>query len=759
MDSEDTFRLRLHIKNLDFKVSEDELHHFLSTNFGPIDELTLPKSLSRHSQNRGFGFATFKDYKVGLTALANGFYLRNRVPKFQLEKNSRTTTQNNISSLFDKNVQDSYQMVSVDIGSWVGVKGNGQHQFSTRCTLQSIDPIKLLFGVSPISINLLVCPKPNQKCMIQIPVKNLTSYYGKKLGKIMDKRIDEDYSYMYLSVDLACPLFRSPERSNIDPLLSILMEITALKEKEIRTIDWTGGDLAFNRCEVFRLMIKNEDLLRFEFAVNQKLTTKQTTSSINYARIEQVFIIYTDARARKEFFKYLTKHSFIVYYYLEVFFSHGIFHPEEFDQIPKLIDEFKSYIERGKEKLVVDTLYDLYLLRRIKWNPTKANHKRPIYLFMSMARKNMNKRRRDNIIDNPDSDFINIHAVTVTPTSLFVEFPVVEQGNRVLRQYRDKSDRFLRVNFAEEDGDKLGSIFDGYLRDIINHRVLKILKEGLTIAGRKYNFLAFSSSQLRNHSVWMFCDGNDLTSEKIRSWMGDFSQIKVTAKYAARMGQCFTTTYQTIDIPETSVKKIPEIERIDWKTNKKYIFSDGIGKISPALLIKAMMSYRAYRSKSDELPSACQIRFGGCKGMIAVDNTLVGEQLHIRDSMEKFPVASSRSFEIVKTSRVPRIAYMNRQLISILSFQRVDDDVFLKYQKSHTTVLNKISNDLESARSALIQGIGGGSNIVGVVLDLFAEKIVISNKFDVLNEPFISAVLEISRLNALKDVKERARFP
>jgi RNA dependent RNA polymerase len=62
-------------------------------------------------------------------------------------------------------------------------------------------------------------------------------------------------------------------------------------------------------------------------------------------------------------------------------------------------------------------------------------------------------------VEDEDEDesggFGNIGRVTVTPTRLLF-FPMeVETLNRVLRKYGDRSDRFLRINFAGENGSKI----------------------------------------------------------------------------------------------------------------------------------------------------------------------------------------------------------------------------------------------------------------------------------------------------------------
>lgn len=59
---------------------------------------------------------------------------------------------------------------------------------------------------------------------------------------------------------------------------------------------------------------------------------------------------------------------------------------------------------------------------------------------------------------------------------------------------------------------------------------------GVTLLGRQFDFLAYSSSQLKEQSVWMVCtQRSGSTPDSMRKWMGDFMQtIHVPAKCAAR---------------------------------------------------------------------------------------------------------------------------------------------------------------------------------------------------------------------------------
>lgn len=64
--------------------------------------------------------------------------------------------------------------------------------------------------------------------------------------------------------------------------------------------------------------------------------------------------------------------------------------------------------------------------------------------------------------------------------------------------------------------------------------------------------------------------------------MGDFSRIKNVAKYAARLGLCFSSTPLSLSISPDAVSLIPDIQ------NESYVFSDGVGKIARYILEEVM---------------------------------------------------------------------------------------------------------------------------------------------------------------------------
>lgn len=83
---------------------------------------------------------------------------------------------------------------------------------------------------------------------------------------------------------------------------------------------------------------------------------------------------------------------------------------------------------------------------------------------------------------------------------------------------------------------------------VFNYRMEDILKNGIEVAGRRFELLAFSTSQLKEQSVWAIAPLPALSADDVRRWMGDFENIRCVAKYAARMGQCFSSTLDTVDV-------------------------------------------------------------------------------------------------------------------------------------------------------------------------------------------------------------------
>jgi len=102
-----------------------------------------------------------------------------------------------------------------------------------------------------------------------------------------------------------------------------------------------------------------------------------------------------------------------------------------------------------------------------------------------------------------EGSLCDVFHVMITPTTMFLEGPFPERSNRVIRMYESRhQESFLRVSFMDEA--RLQYRFDREIdgADFIKARVGPFLLRGLTIARRKFEFLAYSQSALKEHAVW-----------------------------------------------------------------------------------------------------------------------------------------------------------------------------------------------------------------------------------------------------------------
>lgn len=201
----------------------------------------------------------------------------------------------------------------------------------------------------------------------------------------------------------------------------------------------------------------------------------------------------------------------------------------------------------------------------------------------------------------PTGYFLCAH-VTFTPTRLLLEGPYATQSNRVIRQYAGYENSFIRVDFRDED--RLQYRWDREVDGsaFLEKRVGDILRGGFELGGRAFEFLAYSSSALREHAVWFISpfrikdahgrDGELINADKIRESVGDFKGTKLLqhpSKYAARLAQAFTATDPSVKININHMEEIDDITSqtmvdIDGELKEvKYTFTDGVGTISESL--------------------------------------------------------------------------------------------------------------------------------------------------------------------------------
>ncbi|RGB35100.1 RNA dependent RNA polymerase-domain-containing protein [Rhizophagus diaphanus] len=331
---------------------------------------------------------------------------------------------------------------------------------------------------------------------------------------------------------------------------------------------------------------------------------------------------------------------------------------------------------------------------------------------------------------------VMVRKVIVTPTTSYILTPTMETSNRVIRHFHDMKDHFLHVQFVDEALSKVSCSPGGNLA--LHHRVNYILCHGITIGGRKYEFLAFSDSQLRDHSCWFFSSTDDLTADEVRTRMGIFSTNKSVAKYVAQMDQCFSSTCNIEEPPIVNIKEIPDI------VINGFTFSDGVGNISFSLAKKI-----AHKLKLKTIPSAFQFRMAGYKGVLCQSTNVKDNEVQVRPSQHKFE-SHHNELEIIRGSTFIS-AYLNHQSITFLSALGIPDKVFIELKDSQVRELDKMLENEHTALDILQRNVD--EYRISISLAELVKAGFLRNKDrDLMN------LISLFRTKMLRDIKKKAKI-
>ncbi|OTF80411.1 hypothetical protein BLA29_001336 [Euroglyphus maynei] len=300
-------------------------------------------------------------------------------------------------------------------------------------------------------------------------------------------------------------------------------------------------------------------------------------------------------------------------------------------------------------------------------------------------------------------------------------------------------DYALRLTLSEDNNRMLNGAFTN--TEFVKECIMPRLLAGIRIADRHYEFLGSSSSQMRDCGIVFYaCDDKNQTAESIRNLVGNLSIFKrKVAKYIARFGLIFSQAIAYYHFDQSEM-----IYRCGDLTNGSFIFSDGGGIISNNLAKKIVPLLDTH---PDYFPSAFQIRYGGCKGMLVrYDSNDDKDMIMFRESMIKYQ-ADDDALGILKFS-APRSVYLNRPLIQILHEQQVPAQVFYTIITESTESLSK-SLMFESNAYELMQ--------------LYHQRNLSYSKlhkadFSFLNEPFLRRILNHLLFYRLDELKRKARI-
>ena len=365
----------------------------------------------------------------------------------------------------------------------------------------------------------------------------------------------------------------------------------------------------------------------------------------------------------------------------------------------------------------------------------------------------------------PKDGSFHCYHVYVSPTSMKLEGPLPERSNRVMRAYADNIDSFIRVSFVEENDLRYQHDREINGPAFVNDWVSPILRGGITVAGRSFNFLAYSQSALKSHTVWFVSDFVDTTGDKITAAtiierLGKFhgldydkQLIYCPARYGARISQAFTTTDSSISVPAEEILVVEDI------TKGQYCFTDGVGTISKSLARKIWKALQKRGSRSTRraitYPRAFQIRLVGAKGMLSVDYKLKGDVVQLRESMIKFEAPHSTDVEIAQSFVRPSKYYLNRPLIMLLEGLGIPYSVFKDLQDAAVRDVNEAAESLKNAADTLDQfGLATSYRLSSTLLHLGKLGLSPSDLGD-----FYDQTLTFSIHHILRDLKHYARIP
>ena len=299
----------------------------------------------------------------------------------------------------------------------------------------------------------------------------------------------------------------------------------------------------------------------------------------------------------------------------------------------------------------------------------------------------------DNIDNNnvmeKEKGLVKIYSVRIYPSYIIRMRPTLEKSNRVLRKFSGFTDRFLRVSFLGSSGTKYINIINDEEQSNLQHS----MKVGLRIAGRRYEYLLYTNSQLTKSKSWFFSPfysknasrilddrfpkdlslfdsnyifspiPNWINSHAIIKWMGDFENIKID-KMGKYIALSFSSSSAICNLNDDEWEMIDDIpvnpnnENEDdsnikgnfpfflhigqtWErevsqmlfgkyNNREEIYSDGVGFMS-----KELMDLVCHKL-SIPSTSAIQIRFAGYKGVLTLNPSLFSKKIQLRKSMLKF---------------------------------------------------------------------------------------------------------------------------
>ena len=264
------------------------------------------------------------------------------------------------------------------------------------------------------------------------------------------------------------------------------------------------------------------------------------------------------------------------------------------------------------------------------------------------------------------------------------------------KTYEELKEKSILTRFMEQSKD-----YEELLRNFIivgfsfkTNVIYNILKNGIKMSDSRqiYRYVGHSNSQLREDfektCFLMPADTNVKVFDFLDSFSSDFAKIQTIEKQAKRIAQLFSRFTKSVKLNTNEYKLINDVQ------NKNYIFTDGCGFMSTEFAEQVKSIYRL-----NYVPSVCQIRYRGFKGVLLHVPEITSKKVYFRESMKKFDTQKPEFdfFGVVDVSRSFRPAYLNTQIIMLLESIGVSKRMIKLKQDDFFDILKDLSSNMDKA--------------------------------------------------------------
>jgi hypothetical protein len=147
--------------------------------------------------------------------------------------------------------------------------------------------------------------------------------------------------------------------------------------------------------------------------------------------------------------------------------------------------------------------------------------------------------QKANLSNNEDEmeGHVKVRKLIVTPTCMYPLQPVVKPMNLIQQAFPHLVHHFLVVQFTDEQLQPIKPSTPPSVNRSLYDRISEVMKNGIGLAGKIFEFLCTSPDLLLEHTCWFFAPTKDVSIRALVDTMGGFEQIDNLTDYIEATGQ------------------------------------------------------------------------------------------------------------------------------------------------------------------------------------------------------------------------------